>query len=327
MSTIGWAWAADRWRIRHRLLVTAAVAGTLFFGPLLLVRDFFSMVAVCGAIGLLHGPLIPMLDATVMDHLPRLGGDYGRLRLWGSVAFVVGALASAPLVRNVSPAIVPLLLALPALGLGPALARLPREQIERPWRSQPPWMLITPPLAAFLATAFLLQVSSGAWSGFFAVHTTALGFSPVAPGLAYGLAVVAEIGLFFWGRRVLERIPPADLIVLVLLITVGRWALTAVARSEPLVIALQLGHAVTFSAFHLATVLLLARLVPPESRTGGQALYGAAAFGLGGSAGLALAGLLVDRIGTAALFGVEAGVALAGVVPALRLRHLVGARG
>jgi len=59
--------------------------------------------------------------------------------------------------------------------------------------------LLTPPLTAFLATAFLIQLSSGAFAGFFAVHTAALGFSDAVPGITFGLAVTAEVALLFWG--------------------------------------------------------------------------------------------------------------------------------
>ena len=324
-SALGWAHVADRWRVRRRLLVLAGLCGALAVLPLLAVRRFAAVAAVSMAIGLVHGPIIPMLDATVIDHLPRLGGDYGRLRLWGSVAFVVGALASAPLVGRFSSAVVPVLLLLAALPLAPALARLPREQAALAGRSPAPWTLLAPPLRAFLTTAFLLQVSSGAWTGFYAVHTTSLGFPDTVPGLTWGLAVVAEIVLFFWGARLVERMAPTRLIVVVLVLTAVRWALTAVTRSAAVVIALQTGHAITFSAFHLASILLLSRLVPAENRTGGQALYGGIAFGLGGATGLALAGALVDRIGTSRVFALEAVIALGALVPAVRLRRLVAA--
>lgn len=321
-SAILWAYAADRWRIRHRLLVCAAISGSTFFIPLLFVRSFRAMVLVTGAIALLHAPLIPMVDATVIDHLPRLGGDYGRLRMWGSVAFVIGALLSAPLVRYFSPTIVPLLLLVPSVALVPALARLPREQFGHAERFRAPWALLTPPLTAFLATTFLIQLSCGAFGGFFAVHTAALGFSDAVPGLTWGFAASAEVALLFWGRRLVEWVEPPQLILAALLITVVRWALTAGLRSEPLVMAVQLGHAFTFSAFHLAALLLLSRLVPPQSSTGGQALYGMVGFGIGGSTGLALAGVLVDRLGTSGLFGFEAVVAFLGIFPALWLRRL-----
>src|SRR5439155_1568401 len=80
------------------------------------------------------------------------------------------------LVGRFSPAIVPVLLLLAAVPLAPALARLPREQAAPTREPRAPWMLLTPPLRAFLTTAFLLQVSSGAWTGFYALHTTSLGF-------------------------------------------------------------------------------------------------------------------------------------------------------
>jgi len=266
--------------------------------------------------------LIPMFDATVMDHLPALGGDYGRLRLWGSVAFVTGSLASAPLIHLFSPSIVPLLLLLPGFGLVPAFMRVPREQFGHPEHFRAPWRLLTPPLATFLSVAFLIQLSCGAWGGFFAVHTTALGFSDAVPGVTWGLAVTAEVGVLFWGRQILARIAPEQLVIISLLITVARWVLTAVTRNEALVIVLQLGHAFTFSTFHLAALLLLSRLVPPQSSTGGQALYGVIGFGGGGSAGLALAGALVDQLGTAKVFAVEAVIALLAIIPAWHLQRL-----
>lgn len=322
-SAIGWAVIADRWRVRHRVLVGTALAGAVCFFPLLVVRDFGGVVAVLAVIALLHGTLIPMVDATVMDHLGALGGDYGRLRLWGSLSFVLGAVASAPLVSVFSPSIVPLLLLLPALLLAPALHRLPRAQLGEARGFRSPWSLLTPPLAAFLNVAFLLQMSCGAWQGFFAVHTTRLGFSEAIPGITWGLAVVAEIGLFFWGRGLVARVAPATLILVALAVTVVRWALTAVVRAEALVVGLQIGHAFTFSIFHLASLLLLARLVPRDTSTSGQALYGMIGFGFGGSLGLWTAGALIERLGSAGLFGFEAVVAACAFVPALRLRRLL----
>jgi PPP family 3-phenylpropionic acid transporter len=326
-GSIAWAYAADRWRVRRRLLVATAVGGTLCFVPFLFVRTFGATVAVLAAIALLHGPLIPFVDATVMDHLERLGGDYGRLRLWGSAAFVIGALLSAPLVRAFSPAVVPLLLLLPQAGLAPALARLPAEQLGHGGRFRPPWTLLTPPLTALLAVAFLLNASSGAWAGLFAVHTTRLGLSDTVPGVAWAVAVTAEMILLFWGGRVLVRIGPTNLIAAALIVTAARWTATALARGEVPVVLIQAGQAFTFGAFHVAALAHLARLVPAGSSTGGQTLYGLVGFGAGGSLGLALAGLLVDRLGSPGLFGFEAALAGLALLPALRLRRLVRRHG
>jgi PPP family 3-phenylpropionic acid transporter len=320
---IAWAYAADRWRKRRQVLVATAVAGSVCFLPLLVVTRFGEMAVVLTAIGLLHGPLIPFVDATVIDNLDALGGDYGRVRLWGSVAFVIGALASAPLVHAFGPAVVPALLLAPQVALAPALARLPGAQLGHPESFRAPWRLVTPPIAALLATGFLLNASAGAWVGFFAVHTAGLGLSDALPGVAWGLAVTAEVVFLFFSRRLLAWLGPADLILLALATTAARWTATALAHGQLAVALVQLAQAFTFAAFHVAALGLLARLVPPESSTGGQALYGMVGFGIGGTVGITLAGLLVDRLGTSAVFGVEAVVAAAALAPALRLRRLL----
>ncbi len=315
--------AADRWRRRHALLIGCALLGGLSFVPLLSTTSFDAVLLVMAAIALLQGSLIPLLDAVALDTVARSGGDYGRLRMAGSVAFVIGAFGSAPFLDLFSPALIPMLLLVPQVVLVPALMRLPREQHGHAADSRPPWALLTPPLRAFLATAFLLQISCGAWGGFFAIHTEALGLSDAVPGLAWGLPVTAEIILFGWGRRLVTRFAAADLVLVVLGTTVVRWALTAVVTSEPLVIAVQLGHTVTFSLFHLATMTLLARLVPAVNSTSGQGLYGLVAFGGGSSMGFFLAGALVDQLGTQRLFAVEAVIAALALVPAWRLRSLL----
>ncbi len=320
-SAIGWGYLADRWRRRHLLLVLASFTGCLFFVPLLFVRSFVAIAAVLTCINLFHGAMLPMLDATVMDHLQRLGGDYGRLRLWGSLGFIAGALVSAPIIQLSSPAAVPALLLAPAFFLVPALYYLPHEQLGSSGRFRAPWKLLNPALSAFLATAFLLQISCGAWGGFFAVHSARLGFSDAIPGITWGLAVIIEVGVLFWGRQIVERFDAAGMIVFTLIVTVGRWALTAVATDEVAVVALQLAHSITFAVFHLAALLLLTRLVPPQNSTSGQSLYGMVSFGFGGSAGIALAGALIDRIGSSALFGVEACIAALALLPAWQLRH------
>lgn len=315
---------ADRHRARHRLLVATAALGSLCFVPLLFVRDFPTVTLVFVGINLCHGTLIPMVDAIVVDHLGELGGDYGRLRLWGSLSFIVGAAASAPLVQAAGVAVVPWLLVVPNLFLAPVLVGLPRGQRGHAGHARGPWALVTPAMAAFLATVLLAQASCGAWGGFFALHVRALGLPDSLPGLTFALAVVLEVALFHWGRRVLAWIAPVDLIVATVAVTVVRWALSAVVTGEVAVVVVQLGHVFTYSAFHLAAIALVAELVPPENATSGQSLYGLMGFGVGGTVGIALAGALVDRLGTQGLFWFEAALAAAGVLPALALKRARG---
>src|SRR5207253_1994020 len=126
-SAIGCAYVADRWRLRRVLLVGLALGGAASLAALVAVRSFWTVALVLTAASVCTGPLVPMLDATVIANLGRLGGDYGRLRLWGSASFIVGAAGSAPLVARFSADAVPLLLLVPSLLVPPVLARLPPD--------------------------------------------------------------------------------------------------------------------------------------------------------------------------------------------------------
>jgi PPP family 3-phenylpropionic acid transporter len=318
-SALLFAQLADRFRIRHPLLVVYAAAGACCFVPLLVVQEFVPALVVLTAISALHGPLISAVDACVLDHLPALGGDYGRLRLWGSISFIAGALVAALGIELGSPSVVPVMLLPSHLLLPFALAALPRAQTGHASPAGAPWRLVGPRLAVFLVTVLLVHLSCGAWNGFFALHTQRLGFGDWVAGTAFALAVVLEIAIFRWGRTVLRRLRAERLILLAVAVTVVRWLATAVADDEALVIALQTGHAFTFSAFHLAAMDLVPRLVPPERSTSGQALYGITGFGIGGSLGIAMAGLAVEPLGTSGLFLLEAAIAAAALPVAMRL--------
>jgi len=316
VASITFGWAADRWRARHAMTVGTAALAVAWFLPLLWVQDFLPMIAVVTGISAFHGPVISAIDATVMDHLDDLGGDYGRLRLWGSVAFIGSAGASALAVGTWSIAVLPMLFLAPATLLPFALARLPRTQSETHRRAAAPWRLLNTPLAAFLACVMLMHMSSGAWGGFFGIHTMRLGLPSWVPGLTWGLAVTAEVALFRLGHRVLGIVTPARLVAFSVGMTIVRWVGTALAADPAVLVLLQVGHAFTFSAMHLAAMLLITRLVPPESSTSGQALYGLVGFGVGGSVGLWMAGMLLEPLGTSGLFLFSGGVAALALAPA-----------
>ena len=87
-SALLFAHAADRLRMRHRLLVAYSVAGALLFLPFLVVRDFAALLLVMSTLSVFLGPLISAVDAIVLDHLPALGGDQAGLRYLPSMVVV-----------------------------------------------------------------------------------------------------------------------------------------------------------------------------------------------------------------------------------------------
>jgi PPP family 3-phenylpropionic acid transporter len=97
-----------------------------------------------------------------------------------------------------------------------------------------------------------------------------------------------------------------------------RWLGTGVAEALPALALLQLLHALSFGAAHLAAMHFIARAVPPTLSGTAQALYSASVAGLGFGAAMALSGTLYAMLGGLAYWAM-AGLAALGTAAALPL--------
>ena len=150
------------------------------------------------------------------------------------------------------------------------------------------------------------------------MYWQSLGYSGTTIGLLWAEGVVAEIVLFWQGRRLVAGLGPVGLLALGGAAGILRWSCTGFAAALPLIMALQLLHAFTFGASHLGAMHYVSRTVPPAAAASAQSLYAALSSGLGSGLVAAAAGMLYARYGGAAYpaMAVLSGLGLAG---ALRL--------
>ena len=254
-------------------------------------------------IGLGHGTVLPLVEAVVLERLPDIG--YGRLRLWGSIGFVVVAVGWPAVLGDADPDIFPWALVASLLLLG--FACLPFEGIARPPvpESAHP---IPGRVWALIGVLFLHQVAHGPFYAFLSIHLQASGFAADSVGLLWSVAVVAEMAAFILSRRLELRFGHRKLLGFALAITPLRWVLLALPLSPAIVVLAQMGHAATFALTHLAGIQLVQRHVPPNARRHAQALYSGLTFGLGMVVGSALAGPVYGSAGGSTAFLAAAGV-------------------
>jgi len=134
--------------------------------------------------------------------------------------------------------------------------------------------------------------------------------------------IVAEVALFAWGRRLVDRLGPAGLTACAAGASVVRWSITALAPPLAVLAIIQLLHAATFAMQHLSAMLVLSRAIPPERAATAQALH--SALGMGAPAGvlMLLSGVLYARFGGLVFLAMAgiAGMALLLVRPLVRAR-------
>ncbi len=322
-----WGYLSDR-SGRPRLVLAVcmgcAIAAFQLFGA---VRALPAAVAAAVLFGLFYRPLIPLTDGITFRFLNTRGGDYGRIRVGGSLAFIgcmvllealgigksrdgrmiLGAVAVTGLVHLASIALIP---AVEASAHGGGKRPPGARQGASLGGSRE---LLRPGFLWFTLCAFLGRLAMMSYYGFFTLYL-AREHGVTRAGLIWLLGPLSEIPVIYYSRRIMDRIGVRNLFALGLLGSAVRLLGFGLAPSVALVLPLQILHALTFGAYHCSTVTFVSRAVPARLQSTAQAVFSAVTLGLGSMLGGALGGLLARHFGFRMLYtacGGLAGVSLA----------------
>jgi len=246
--------------------------------------------------------LVPLAETQTMAAVYRHSLDYGRIRLWGSLAFIVGSLATGRLLA-VYDADWVLWLVLGALALSLlAAVALPGRELTAHQAGDGEDLSLKRlarlfgqrELLVFLVASALIQASHAAYYGFSALHWRASGIGATTIAVLWTEGVVAEILFFALSRRLAGRLRPGTLLVLAGLLGTLRWSVTALSTDLAALAAVQLLHAATFAATHLAAMHTITRATPARLAASMQSLYSALSGGLAMGGTMLLAGTLYE---------------------------------
>ena len=120
--------------------------------------------------------------------------------------------------------------------------------------------------------------------------------------------------MIYFSTRAMKRVGVKNLFALGVLGAVVRLGCFSMVTSVWHVVPLQLLHALTFGAYHTASVTYVSRLAPAHMKTSAQTVFHAVTLGLGGIVGGTLGGVIAERFGFRALYAAFAGVALVALV-------------
>ena len=277
--------------------VLAALAA-LGFAGFTLAQGFWILLLLQVVTAASAQALLPLGESRTLSMVRARGLDYGRIRLWGSVSFVVGVLGIGGLLDLVPLATLPWILAASLFLTLCATLALPRamEDPEPGTRGALKALLADRPLRWVLVAAALIQASHAAYYAFSAIAWKAAGLSTLTIGILWTEGVLAEIAFFAVSRRLLARISLRGLLIAAALGGLLRWSVTAFTVALPALALIQLLHAATFAAAHLAAVHFIAARAPKGLAATGQGLY-AGLSGVAMGAMMLAAGPLYDRFG------------------------------
>lgn len=301
--------------LRLLALLTLAFAVGFCFG-----NGWGWLMLVIAGFNLFFSPLVPLTDALAATWQKQIRMDYGRVRLWGSLAFVIGSALTGQLVAvwGHNAILYSLIFSVLAMLLGMLLkpSVMPQGEARTHGGAERSlWALLKEgPVWRFLLCVTLLQGAHAGYYSFGSIYWQEAGYSASTIGYLWSLGVVAEVIIFASSNVLFRRWNARNLLLLSACCGVLRWNLMAYSTELGWLLLIQVLHCGTFTVCHLAAMRFIAARQGQEVIRL-QAVYSALAMGGGIAVMTVIAGFLFEHW-QGGVFWVMAAVA----APALFIR-------
>jgi MFS transporter, PPP family, 3-phenylpropionic acid transporter len=313
-----WGWLGDR-SGRRLLIVRVGAFCTLASLSLIFISQTYAWLALVMALhAFFWHAILPQFEVITLAHLREQTARYTQIRLWGSIGFILSVVGLGALFQRYGMALYPWTLWAIIASIALSSCWVPDAQPQVLLRDTPvsgfAAQLRQPGVLGFYLCVALMQLSHGPYYTFISIHLEHLGYTRGLIGGLWALGVLAEVLLFIYIPRLLQRVSLRQLLLASFLLASLRWLLLGFFAEHLSVLLLaQLLHAATFGSFHAAAILFVQRSFGPQQQGQGQALY-AALTGVGGAVGALYAGYSWTLLGAGWTFALASLAALAAAV-------------
>lgn len=301
---------------RHRLIMSLglviAIVATFIEQWM---TGFFVILITVLVVNFFFAPVGSLADSATIAMLGDEKSMYGRIRMGGTIGWMVLAPIAGVLVDNFGLKVIfwsfSLFLLIDLL-VAQKVVHETAEQTKvgthdiRFFLTSRRW--ITFLLSAFLGGLGVLTVTT-----YLFPHMAEMGASESLMGVASFIATVTEFPIFFFGNRLVKRFTPYGLFLLALVMMGVRSLLFAWVSTPFAILILQAMGGTIFPAMWVAGVSYADENAPAGLKSTAQGLLGSVTYGFSSAVGGFLGGLLLESIGGRGLFLVFGIVILGGL--------------
>lgn len=316
-----WGWLADKTGQRLRIVQAGSFVTCIIFVAIFWQDDALGIAMVMLGFSFFWNAVLPQFEVITLSHLGEKRDRYSRIRLWGSIGFIVAVLAVGWVFDWISVRALPIIMLVIMVLIWinslfvPAPAALPASKEVGDGFLK---LLLRPQVIAFFVICFLVQFSHGAYYTFYSVLMESVGFSRGEIGVLWAIGVVAEVVIFIYMHTLIQRFGLRWIMIVSLVLCVVRWLMIGLWPEElVLMVVAQTLHAATFGTLHAVGIALVHHYFTDKTHGQGQALFSSFGFGAGGALGAVVSGYLWDGLGGSWTFYVSAAVVAVAIVLAL----------
>ena len=295
-----WGWLADHTGHRVKWIKLTSFLGLIGFIGIFWAKGFFWIFLVMLALSLFTSSTLPLAESLTLAHLATTDGHYSRIRLWGSIGFIVASLFLGYLIdlQGINILLWVLLIAQAIIFF--LSNTIPETQdIQHKTNDLSIWKIIkTPSVIALLIGCTLMVSAHGVLYNFYSIYLKDHGYSSGTIGWLWAVGVICEILIFMAMPKILRRYSLKAILLMSLFLGVIRFILIGASPDHLyLLFIAQMFHAATFGSFHAASIEVIAYYFKGRNQTRGQAIYNSVAYGIGGTIGGLGGGYLIQYLG------------------------------
>ena len=321
-----WAQLADKSGKQLTIVQVGALLSLLCFSLIIWTVSYWPLMFSLAMFSLFWTAILPQIEVMTLNSIRKSAKIYARIRLWGSIGFVVVAMLGGELIERYSAE------AFSYIGIvilaGLFISTLLSEQPRIPKKAHIDHVSIIAKVfnsnfLLFFFAGLMLQMSFGPYYVFFALYLKNLTYSGFLIGIFIAIGVVAEIGIFAFAAIFFKSFSLKTLISVSILLTALRWFVVGHFPESHMALAFsQLIHALSFGLYHSASIAFIQQHFNSNQQSRAQAIYIGGVYGVGGAVGAYVAGVLwQDGLGAVNTFDFAAITALVGGILALFLSH------
>jgi len=295
-----WGWLADHTGYRVKWIKLTSFLGLIGFIGVFWAKGFFWIFLVMSALSLFTSSTLPLAESLTLAHLATTDGHYSRIRLGGSIGFIVASLFLGYLIDVQGIKILLWVLLIAQAIIFFLSNTIPETQdIQHKTNDLSIWKIIkTPSVIALLVGCTLMVSAHGVLYNFYSIYLKDHGYSSGTIGWLWAVGVICEILIFMAMPKILQRFSLKAILLMSLFLGVIRFILIGVSPDHLyLLFIAQMFHAATFGSFHAASIEVIAYYFKGRNQTRGQAIYNSVAYGIGGTIGGLGGGYLIQYLG------------------------------
>lgn len=268
---------------------------SLMFYPF--ISSFWPLLFTNILLGIGMSLVIPYVESVALSHMPK--ESYGKVRLFGSIGFILVSLILVNYLSSYTNAIVFLNIStFLTLIFGLLTARHEARQILTPGSKGKAFNLVGhwPLWLSF----FLMQVGFGAFYNFFTIYTSSYPIGIERFNISvmdmtiylWSFGVICEVFMLYFQAPLLKH-NLLKLLQFTVAVTVIRWLILALFPENLLLLFIsQSIHAFSFALYHSSAIMYLHSLYADKKLS--QQFFAGIAYGMGGFIGAAGSGFIYE---------------------------------